>query len=101
MVRRADNHVRVSNLDVATGTFHVDPDTPPLLGFQRQSRWYAENLIEELDTPEEYYIDFDTGILFLSASTDLSDVSVFSYCIGKFPVFMFFLSPLARVFRSL
>lgn len=65
----------MTDIDTETGTFYIDPATPPLLGFQRGSRWYAENLIEELDTTNEYYIDVSTGILYLSASIgDLSDV---------------------------
>ena len=72
----ADNHIRVVGIDVTNGTFNVDPDTPPLFGFMRHSRFYVENSLEELDTVDEYYIDVSTGVLFLSASLgDLSNVS--------------------------
>lgn len=71
----ADNHIHISSIDQETGTFYVDPETPPLYGFVNGARWYAENILQELDSTSEYYIDVDNGILYLSNDiTDLSDV---------------------------
>ena len=70
---RADNHVRVESFGPGN-TFNIDPATPPLYGFLAGARFYAENLIEELDTASEYFIDYDTNFLFLHAEADVSKV---------------------------
>lgn len=39
-------------------------DTP---GFKTTARYYALNLLEELDAADEYYVDRGSGILYLFA----------------------------------
>ena len=64
----ADNHIKISNFKVSgdQATFYADKSTPPLLGFRKNARFYAENLLEELDTTDEYYIDRIKGVLYVS-----------------------------------
>ena len=66
----ADCHT-AATLDTATK--HLSMATVPGYGIADGQPWYAENLLEELTVPGEYYIDRGTGILyFLPPSTPLA-----------------------------
>lgn len=58
----SDQSMRIADIDVENGTFTTDIPSAyiPLQG----QRFYAYNLLEELDAPGEYYIDRDTKILY-------------------------------------
>jgi hypothetical protein len=66
----SDQAVEVAKIDVEAGSIHsVQPS-----GYSVQSgqRFYAYNLLEELDRPGEWYLDRDVGILYLyPPETDL------------------------------
>jgi len=55
----------VSKIETDQNTFVIDPKTPPIYGFIANARYYALNLLEELDAPNEYYLDRQTGTLYL------------------------------------
>lgn len=44
---------------------------------ERVSHFYFENIVEELDKPGEYFIDRETGILYLYPPDNFNDKSVF------------------------
>ncbi len=58
----ADQTVKVDSIDVETGT--IICETPSVYGVKASQRFYAFNIIEELDCEGEYYIDRDNGILY-------------------------------------
>lgn len=61
----ADDAVQIADLDLKNKTITTKQET--LYGFangQKFHRWFAYNLLEEIDTPEEYYIDRVSGILY-------------------------------------
>jgi alpha-glucosidase len=61
----ADDAVEVSTLDTEARTISTRQET--MYGFESGKefqRWFAFNLLEEIDQPGEYYIDKDKGILY-------------------------------------
>ncbi|XP_065182890.1 uncharacterized protein LOC135813810 [Sycon ciliatum] len=66
----ADNYVRVVKLDGAASTVTTDTKTPPVYGYHKPARFYALNILEFLDSPGEYYLDRDTGILYFTLPSD-------------------------------
>jgi len=60
----ADDTIPVAKLDTKAGT--IQTAWPHLYGFVRRgfTKWYALNLIEEIDLPGEYCVDRDSGILY-------------------------------------
>ena len=57
----ADCHT-AATLDAATK--HLSMSTVPGYGIADGQPWYAENLLEELTVPGEYYIDRSAGVLY-------------------------------------
>jgi hypothetical protein len=59
----AADHERVATIDPKQRTITL---APPLhrYGYRKGGRWYAYNLLSELDEPGEYYIDQNKGILY-------------------------------------
>lgn len=58
----ADSRVAVSAIDTATRTITVAQ--PPVYGFKAKARWYAFNVLAELDQPGEYFLDVASGSLY-------------------------------------
>ncbi len=61
----ADDAVKIASLDTVNKT--ISTEQPHIYGFEAGkvfSRWYAFNLLEEIDMPGEYYIDREKGILY-------------------------------------
>jgi len=61
----ADDAVEIAKLDTVAQTFTTAQDTR--YGFESGKifqRWYAFNLLEEIDAPGEYYIDRKAGMLY-------------------------------------
>ena len=59
----ADQHHRVKRIDTESRTIEVEP---PYHGYgYRKGKWYyALNLLSELDTPGEWYLDRESGTLY-------------------------------------
>jgi alpha-glucosidase len=67
----ADDAVAVAKLDTSARTLTSAQET--MYGFQGGKdfqRWYAFNLLEEIDRPGEYYIDRGAGILYFYPPDD-------------------------------
>ena len=67
----ADDAVKIAKLDTAQKTFTTA--RPTMYGFEGGKifqRWYAFNLLEEIDEPGEYYIDRSAGILYFFPPKD-------------------------------
>jgi hypothetical protein len=62
----ADDAVQIADLDLKNKTITTKQET--MYGFANGAnfqRWFAYNLLEEIDMPGEYYIDRSSGILYL------------------------------------
>lgn len=59
----ADTYEKVAAIDPAKHTITTQPPHG-VYGYAPGRRFYALNLLEELDTPGEYYLDRKTGILY-------------------------------------
>lgn len=44
---------QVKSIDVATNTIELNPSTPPVYGLKDNARFYAVNILAELDAPNE------------------------------------------------
>lgn len=59
----ADSSVPVKSINTAKGT--ITSVSPSLYGVKPGQRFYAYNLLEEIDVPGEYFIDRTNGMLYL------------------------------------
>lgn len=74
----AEDTIPVAKLDTKAGTLHTA--YPHLYGFggrhKGMYRWYALNLLEEIDVPGEFCVDRKTGILYFYAPDDLETAQI-------------------------
>ncbi|MEH2103306.1 MAG: right-handed parallel beta-helix repeat-containing protein [Nostoc sp.] len=59
----ADSYEKVKLIDTQTHEITTEPPHG-IYGYTKGQRYYVLNLLEELDTPGEYYLDRQTGILY-------------------------------------
>ncbi|MGJ5672565.1 MAG: right-handed parallel beta-helix repeat-containing protein [Nostochopsis sp.] len=59
----ADSYVKVKRIDTQTHAIYTEPPHG-VYGYKKDGRYYVLNVLEELDTPGEYYVDRQTGILY-------------------------------------
>lgn len=59
----ADSHEKVASIDIAKREIGTEPPHG-VYGYQAHKRYYALNILEELDQPGEFYVDRDSGILY-------------------------------------
>ena len=68
----ADLRIPLGSVDPTTKTIAF-PAAPGISYRMRKGRWfYAENILSELDSPGEWYLDRDTSVLFFWPPADLS-----------------------------
>lgn len=63
----ADDHEKIAGLELASGTITSDMASFGYAAWQQGNqggRFYYENVLEELDSPGEWYLDRTTGILY-------------------------------------
>jgi len=68
----SDRHVRIESIDTTKKQMSIDPNTPPCYPPQKGSRFYAYNILAELDSPGEYYLNRATGVLYFYPPSDIS-----------------------------
>lgn len=66
----ADSYERIASLDPATSTI-LTAAPHGLYGFRRNQRYYFLNVLEELDSPGEYYLDPAAGLVYFWPPSDL------------------------------
>ena len=59
----ADSYEKVQSIDTASHTIFTEPPHG-IYGYTPGKRFYALNLLEELDSPGEWYLDRKTGLLY-------------------------------------
>ena len=64
-----DDSLKVEKLDIAKREFTLLQNTS--FGMAKGKRYYAFNLLEEIDSPGEWYLERSTGILYYYPSVDL------------------------------
>jgi len=74
----ADDTLPVAKIDTQAGT--ITTTLPHHYGFKSQSftKWFAINLLEEIDVPGEYYVDRAAGMLYVypPAGVDLAKARI-------------------------
>ncbi|MBI2303005.1 MAG: NPCBM/NEW2 domain-containing protein [Armatimonadetes bacterium] len=70
----ADSAVRVEKIDLEQRT--IKTVQPHVYGFRAGGRYYAFNLLEELDQPGEWYLDRTSGRLYLDPPEPLAEATV-------------------------
>ena len=58
----ADQAMRVKEINIYKNS--ITTENPSTYGIRVKARWYAYNLLEEIDVPGEYYLDRESGILY-------------------------------------
>jgi hypothetical protein len=66
----ADSYAKVQGVDAAHHQIRA-AQAGDLLTYTPGHRWYALNLLEELDTPGEWYLDRKTGVLYFWPPSDI------------------------------
>ena len=66
----ADSYTKIAGIDAEHHRVTTAPATD-LLSYTPGHRWYALNLLEELDTPGEWYLDRRAGILYFWPPSDI------------------------------
>ena len=66
----ADSYAKVQSVDAAHHRIQA-AQSGDLLSYTPGHRWYALNLLEELDTPGEWYLDRRTGLLYFWPPSDI------------------------------
>lgn len=64
----SDQSVQVASMDSDSGV--ISSVQPSAYGIRTGQRFYAYNLLEELDTPGEWFLDRNTGLLYLYPPID-------------------------------
>jgi hypothetical protein len=72
----ADDTIPVAKLDTGRGT--IKTAYPHLYGFANRgfTKWFALNLIEEIDLPGEYCVDKAAGILYFHPPCEMADALI-------------------------
>ena len=66
----ADSYAKIQGVDAAHHQIRA-AQSGDLLSYTPGHRWYALNLLEELDTPGEWYLDRKTGVLYFWPPSDI------------------------------
>ncbi len=69
----ADQTLDLASVDAANNTITTKQNSYYSVASDGNQRYYAYNLIEELDMPGEYYIDRDSNILYFYPSDDFGE----------------------------
>ncbi len=78
----ADTHVRVTDIDTAAKVMSLASE--PYYGLAGDRPYYAENLLEEITVPGEWYLSRATGILYFWPPSPLQEGEIYvSYFAGN------------------
>ncbi len=77
----ADSYEKIASIDPERHEINTG-EPYPVYGITAGKRWFALNILEELDAPGEWYLDRKTGILYFWAPTEKLPNPVFSLVKG-------------------
>lgn len=70
----ADNYVKVGSIDTEAHSYRIDANASQILyKLTSGARYYAVNLLQELDDPGEYYIDVQRRLLFVYPPSNITN----------------------------
>ena len=69
-------NIRVKDINAATGIMTMDGGTDRGAKTNPNNTYYYYNILEELDVPGEFYLDTETGILYMYPISDMSTATV-------------------------
>ncbi|MDP8244636.1 MAG: right-handed parallel beta-helix repeat-containing protein [Candidatus Hinthialibacter antarcticus] len=72
----ADSYVKVKRIAPDEHAIYTE-EPHGVYGYTKGKRWYALNLLEELDAAGEYYIDRESGVLYVWPKKSLKNAEVF------------------------
>jgi len=67
----ADHYEKIDKIDTTTKEIYIAPPYHNY-GYRKGQRYYYINILEELDSPGEYYVDRKNGMLYFFPSADLT-----------------------------
>lgn len=70
----SDTNVKVSNIDIFNNLISFKDKLP--YGIKENQRFYFFNILEELDKPGEYYIDYDKKLLYFLPNDSLENSKI-------------------------
>jgi len=71
----ADHYEKIDRIDTKTKEIYIAPPYHNY-GYRKGQRYYFINILEELDSPGEYYLDRKSGILYFYPPADLADKEI-------------------------
>ena len=72
----ADSYVKVDSIDTMKKEFHL-AEPHGVYGYTQNQKYYALNILEELDTAGEYYLDKKEGMLYFWPPVPLTDENAY------------------------
>ncbi len=72
----SDSYVKIARIDLERKEIITEPPHSNY-PFAKGKRYYAFNLIEELDAPGEWYLDRETGVLYFWPPSDPANAEIF------------------------
>ena len=66
--------VKASNIDIISHLIYFTDKVP--FGIKKGQRFYLYNILEELDNPREYYIDYDKKLLYFFPNTSINNSKI-------------------------
>lgn len=72
----ADSYVSVESIDPATKEIRTR-EPHGVYGYKAGGRYYVVNALTEIDTPGEWYLDRDSGMLYFWPPADIADAGVY------------------------
>ncbi len=63
--------IKIESID--TESREIYPQSDSRYGFQKEARYYFLNILEELDSPGEWYLDRKEGVLYFWPPSDIKD----------------------------
>ncbi|MBU0640893.1 MAG: right-handed parallel beta-helix repeat-containing protein [Planctomycetes bacterium] len=82
----AEEAIKVAGID--TEQCHLTLATPHVYGVAADKPYYAENLLEEIDEPGEYYVDRGSGVLYWWPPTGTDDETLIQLSTLAAPLLM-------------